>query len=276
MTDEQPVWRSAEVIASIFKVQVRTVRMWARRGYITAGAEGYDLREVLDWWDNHRDHRMASLRTRHTVVAQSRVTCEPHSACPETGGPPQTVGPTGHHHDVTYDRSLVAHGTTASLASKPPKREPQPWDDLIHEILHDGVAPDTVRNLTIRLAYLQRLGIAIDKPLIDRMVQVEREDAASRQRPPVVKAAVVYYLRIGHLIKIGQTVDLASRLRAYPPTAVLLATEIGDWDTLEAQRLAQFAATHAHRREWFRPSAELLEHINSLREQPLTPAELAA
>lgn len=45
---------------------------------------------------------------------------------------------------------------------------------------------------------------------------------------------------------------------------------------VETARHHQFQATKANRREWFHPSAELIEHINSLRETPLTAVELAA
>lgn len=86
---------------------------------------------------------------------------------------------------------------------------------------------------------------------------------------------VVYYLRVGHLVKIGTTGDLVSRLRSYPPGTAVLATEPGSYPE-EKRRLRQFAADRSDRAEWFRPSAALIEHINSLRDEPLTVADLAA
>lgn len=100
------------------------------------------------------------------------------------------------------------------------------------------------------------------------------EAFAQVARPRPYKA-VVYYVKVGQYIKIGWTGNLAQRLAAYPPYADLLATEDGDYE-LEAKRLLQFRATLMHGREWFRPSAALLKHINSLRDAPLTAEELAA
>lgn len=96
-------------------------------------------------------------------------------------------------------------------------------------------------------------------------------EIAGRDEAP----SVVYYLRVGPLIKIGRTRNLTYRLNAYPPGTVLLATEPGDAD-LESVRLAQFRTDLAERAEWFRPSAALVLHINTLRQTPLTAADFAA
>lgn len=77
------------------------------------------------------------------------------------------------------------------------------------------------------------------------------------------RESVVYYVLVGDLIKIGKTVDIARRMTAYPPTAVLLATEPGGRE-VEAQRLAQFAHDRVARREWFDPSRQLRSYIESL------------
>ena len=102
------------------------------------------------------------------------------------------------------------------------------------------------------------------------------EAAAATQKPAAPRPTpVVYYLRVGQLIKIGYTSDLPQRLRAYPPDTLVLATEPGDM-SLEQQRHRQFSWHRVAGREWFDPAPPLLRHINSLREQPLTAAELAA
>lgn len=208
MTDEQPpLWRTAEEIAGLFGVQVRTVWAWRRRGHIAAVDGRYDLRRVLHWWDHSRDTRRAETRQGVARPAHPRVYLDrqrPHAQ--------SLSDPTGTVAAVDFGPSFVANGTAASFASP---------------------------------------------------------------SQPIMAPTIVYYLRVGSLIKIGQSVDLASRLRAYPPGSALLATEVGERDELEAERLAQFDADRAHRREWFHPSAALVGHINSLREQPLTPAELA-
>jgi len=74
---------------------------------------------------------------------------------------------------------------------------------------------------------------------------------------------VVYYLRVGDLIKIGHTRRIDQRLKAYPPDAVLLATEPGT-EELETQRHDQFAEFLGARCEWFRPGLALLAHIEAL------------
>lgn len=74
---------------------------------------------------------------------------------------------------------------------------------------------------------------------------------------------VVYYVRVGFLVKIGHTRDLTTRLKSYPPDAKLLGVEPGD-TRLEAERHAQFAGLLSHRREWFSQGPELLAHIATL------------
>jgi hypothetical protein len=74
----------------------------------------------------------------------------------------------------------------------------------------------------------------------------------------------VYYVQVGHLVKIGFTERLATRMNAYPPTSRLLASEPGDAD-LEAARLGQFRHLLSERREWFRTGSDLLDHINRCR-----------
>lgn len=74
---------------------------------------------------------------------------------------------------------------------------------------------------------------------------------------------VVYYVRVGDHIKIGYTSRLEQRIRAYGPTAQLLATEPGTRE-LERQRLREFADCLVGGKEWFAPSRPLLEHIATL------------
>lgn len=76
--------------------------------------------------------------------------------------------------------------------------------------------------------------------------------------------AVVYYVRVGELIKIGTTTQIKARLRAYPPGSSLLATEPGGLDA-EQRRHDQFAGALAHGNEWFHPTTKLMVHIESLR-----------
>lgn len=75
----------------------------------------------------------------------------------------------------------------------------------------------------------------------------------------------VYYGRLSDLIKIGTTGFMKQRMHAYPPGFVVLATEPGGTE-VEAQRHRQFTASRVGRGEWFRPTADLLAHIEALAE----------
>lgn len=77
---------------------------------------------------------------------------------------------------------------------------------------------------------------------------------------------IVYYVRVGELIKVGTTTSLRNRLQAYPPgMTTLLATEPGGVE-VERARLDQFRHLRHSGREWFTPGPSLIEHMNSLRQ----------
>lgn len=88
-------------------------------------------------------------------------------------------------------------------------------------------------------------------------------DAGERVTPGDLIPGWVYYIRIDDTIKIGYAKNVASRMRAYPPSATLLAVEPGT-KKLERARHNHFHAYLAHGREWFRPSDELLTWIETL------------
>lgn len=88
-------------------------------------------------------------------------------------------------------------------------------------------------------------------------------DPRCRVNSPQNPSGVVYYLRLGDLIKVGFTVDLAARLRDYPPHAHVLATEPGT-KTLERQRHHELRHSLNLGREWFARSDEVLAHIESV------------
>lgn len=77
-------------------------------------------------------------------------------------------------------------------------------------------------------------------------------------------ALVVYYIRIGDLIKIGTTTNLKMRMEALQPDE-LLATEPGYTD-VERRRHQQFDHLRIRpRSERFRIAPELLEHIEMVK-----------
>lgn len=97
-------------------------------------------------------------------------------------------------------------------------------------------------------------------------------DAGERLTPGDLIPGWVYYLRIDDTIKIGYAKNVTSRMRAYPPSAKLLAVEPGT-KKLERQRHGHFHAYLAHGREWFRPSAELTTWIDTLIDEYGKPTE---
>lgn len=94
---------------------------------------------------------------------------------------------------------------------------------------------------------------------LDQMVREKRSQDLRRQRLPAdYHAAVVYYVRVGELVKIGTTEQLKVRMRSYPPGSKLLAKEQGGHE-LETTRHHQFRHLLAHGNEWFRADQELLD-----------------
>lgn len=124
---------------------------------------------------------------------------------------------------------------------------------------------------------------------LGRAEQVTRLAAASYS-PRIVEAArpetesdraVVYYLAVGGLIKIGMTKNLVRRLREYPPNSELLAVEPGGFAT-ETGRHRQFAhlqafprASRSRRCEWYEDVDELRAHTAAIErgEVPVLPVK---
>lgn len=120
---------------------------------------------------------------------------------------------------------------------------------------------------------LQYLGEAAERHASAAVAAVQAIEAEDDCQPvgiptPVPGRDVVYYVRIGQLIKIGYSRDLRHRMRCYPPDAELLAFEPGG-RTVERRRLWQFRNEDRMRNEWFTPSVELLRHIKNINARPL-------
>ncbi|MCW2785230.1 MAG: hypothetical protein JWP74_1747 [Marmoricola sp.] len=104
---------------------------------------------------------------------------------------------------------------------------------------------------------LRRLMAGLD----DMDSRRERADKRAAKRGP----GVIYYVLVGNLLKIGYSQSLQARLRTYPPSRKLLATEPGTF-ALESQRHAQFAHLLDSGREWFRFEGDLVEHVKTIRD----------
>jgi hypothetical protein len=119
------------------------------------------------------------------------------------------------------------------------------------DFYRDDLAPTTVNNVKSR--------ITSDEADHD---WAERQE---QRRLQMAEQSVVYYARIGDVIKIGYTSNLRQRLgalRIYDED--LLATEPGGRER-ETERHAQFMGERIDpRREDFRPSKQLTSHIAQL------------
>lgn len=90
--------------------------------------------------------------------------------------------------------------------------------------------------------------------------EVTRERLAENVGQRDLTAGTVYYLRIGDHVKVGWASDLAARLKAYPPTAELLATHPGTPAT-EREVHSLLTAHLIAGREWYSADPEVLAHI---------------
>lgn len=77
---------------------------------------------------------------------------------------------------------------------------------------------------------------------------------------------VVYYLRVGDLVKVGFTTDLAARLRHYPAETKLLAWRMNGSFDMEREICQRLRTSVDHGREWFRPTTDVIAEVNAARE----------
>lgn len=169
-------------------------------------------------------------------------------------------------------REPVLSDSARWLGAEIEYREPQWWEDLLDQDLNEKVR---IR-LGSQLHYLARLGVTVDRDMLRTAIDEAIEHGGNVEDVAECGSdEIIYYLRVGSLIKVGYTTCYAQRVRSYPPDSVLLANESGD-RALERKRHLQFRHSLARGREWFYPTADLIEHINSLRDEPLTASQLAA
>lgn len=90
-----------------------------------------------------------------------------------------------------------------------------------------------------------------------------QEDQRSELERRAMNPGWIYYIQIDDRIKIGFSLDVKSRMRAYPPNAHLLAVHPGT-KKLEREMHEQFRSALAAGREWFHRAPEVLEHIEQV------------
>lgn len=119
-----------------------------------------------------------------------------------------------------------------------------------------------------------------EEKIIDAYRRVEKEDTRKRREASMRAVArtnepgFVYYIRMDDLIKIGYAKDVTRRMRAYPPSAQLLAIHPGT-PAVEKRMHDQFHAFLRRGREWFAPHEQILSHIEETRAKFGDPAPFA-
>lgn len=133
------------------------------------------------------------------------------------------------------------------------------------ETIRDAPFPICVRHAGQILTFLQgRIADAPRTVILDELASLSERRRLGESRSWTTGESVVYYVQIGDYIKVGTTTNLRRRLAGYPPNRRLLATEPGA-DDVERARHAEFRESRAMGREWFRPTNEVLAHVNGLR-----------
>lgn len=147
------------------------------------------------------------------------------------------------------------------------------------KVAHDDPARSYI---LITLRRMELSGVEIDDRAVEIATQLGRRkyeeaqevaggrDEQLRARVLAVRDAwKVYYVRCGHLVKIGYTANLGQRFTTIRPNEVL-ALEPGGQE-IETQRHRQFAKLRASG-EYFHPGPTLQSHIVGLRNTYGAPA----
>lgn len=128
---------------------------------------------------------------------------------------------------------------------------------------------------------MELAGVEIDQRAVDiarALTRLHREEVAAARPPepsitPDTDASGqprwVYYVRCGHLIKIGTTANLTTRFQSVRPNEIL-ALERGGQE-LETMRHREFLSLRAGG-DYFHPGPALQAHILELRERLGPPA----
>jgi hypothetical protein len=99
--------------------------------------------------------------------------------------------------------------------------------------------------------------------VLDGMVDFGLRDEAAKPRPS--RSAVLYFVYVGGLIKIGATDNVSQRLASYPPNTQILYTHTSpDAWRLESRCHEMFRAYLIGRREWYRDVPEIRHLIAHL------------
>lgn len=103
---------------------------------------------------------------------------------------------------------------------------------------------------------MREAGMTLEK--YDQQQTAERQRRERHMKESV--GGFIYFLKVGDYIKIGHTLDLARRIRQYPPNSRLLGHHHGDRED-EQELHRTFAAFLQSGREWYMDVPEIREHI---------------
>lgn len=142
------------------------------------------------------------------------------------------------------------HPLAEAYAAEKVRKDAAAVDHFARELGLDHTDP-AMRERILRAV---RGWYGLDKVLAEQRMRY----AAKRHHDPVV-----YYMRMGGLVKIGTTASIVQRYETIQPQGVM-AIEFGSYE-LEAERHRQFGHLHDHG-EWFRLADDLGVHIADLRE----------
>jgi hypothetical protein len=144
----------------------------------------------------------------------------------------------------------------------------EPFEDR-YGVLCDTHAVDVAVAVTQHQRDMRRMAEFFEQQTTERAVRAAKW-RAEEERYEAEKARVrqdqegfVYYIQIGERLKIGYSVDVKQRMRAYPPGSRLLAVEPGD-RAIERRRHQQFVGSLTDGREWFRPTPDIMELVQEL------------
>jgi hypothetical protein len=163
----------------------------------------------------------------------------------------------------------------ATKAWKPDPRRSHRLDPIFDEILTEDAIEDIpgVFGALRAIEDMRDWGVDVTPEIARECMQTHRQRALgqeefqeqmelrlqARRHPPIV-----YYMRLGNLVKIGFTANLTNRMGSIRPQE-LMVTEPGGRER-EQERHAQFADLKAHG-EWFRLESPLTEHIEAVRRE---------
>jgi hypothetical protein len=108
----------------------------------------------------------------------------------------------------------------------------------------------------------------------NRRINAEKERQQKIARARGNQPGFVYYIRMDDLIKIGYARDISRRMRAYPPSAELLAAHPGT-EKLEREIHQDFEAFLRRGREWFAPHETLMRRVAEVRSAFGDPSSMA-